>query len=193
MKTFVITLLGLVAMLAGYDLPAEAAQAKRQQIVRYSHTFPPAEYDKPYAGELEIVRIANEADMLKICKGISKYACSSRTIDPSKPPHCIIFLLPDKRTRGYGSAAVAHVWHHELAHCNGWTQKHENGHKASLDSPIAMPALPASMKELPVYPPLVCVTPEWKQEPCKNRTQTVTANASATLPKRSRYHGLIVS
>src|SRR5262249_16256458 len=41
-------------------------------------------------------------------------------------------------------------------------------------------SLPAVVRELPAYPPVVCVTPDWKPEPCKSRSaSTVVAKSTA--------------
>jgi len=176
MKTLVITLLGLVAMLAGYDLPAQAAQPHRQQTVRYFNWLPPVEYDKPYTGELEIVRIATEEEIYNICKGSSRAACAAWGGAGKPAAKCIIFMLPDKQLKAmHHGPGDALSLRHELGHCNGWPGDHPNKRKVFMDTHIAMPTMPAVVKELPLSPPVVCVTPDWKQEPCKDRAQTVTA------------------
>jgi hypothetical protein len=63
-----LLLTGCAALL----LVTEAAHAG--QTGSYSHTFPPAEYDKPYVGNLFIVHIATEKEMSAACKGVNKYA-----------------------------------------------------------------------------------------------------------------------
>ena len=76
---------------------------------------------------------------------------------------------------------------HELAHCNGWKHPEDtNGRKFNVgdnwdeaegakwvvaSTKASMPNLPASTKILPAFPPVVCVTPEWKQEPCAKRLE----------------------
>ena len=153
--------------------PAHAAYGSQQQKVRFANILPPVEYDKPYTGELEIVRLASEQEIQAICKvSKSKYACAFRKEEPvgEMAPKCRIFMLIDKQLRAYGSGFPALVMRHELGHCNGWDKDHKGGRKTFIDTRIEMPKLPPSTKELPTYPPVVCVTPDWKQEPCKNRT-----------------------
>jgi hypothetical protein len=145
--------------------PAQAQQVRRQ----YADGLPPIEYDKPYTGELTIVRLTNEAEVLAICTvGKSKRACA-KVID-GPPSRCVIIMLTDEKLKIYGDNHPALVMRHELGHCNGWDGDHR-GERGPIftDTHIEMPKLPASTKELPAYPPVVCITPAGKQESCNNR------------------------
>jgi hypothetical protein len=171
---------------------ARAVPAQRQ-TVRHFNFLPPAEYDKPYTGELLIVRVATEQDVQAICKGSSKYACAAKLPGPN--PRCQIFMLPDKqlRTLLHGDA-VAFMLRHELGHCNGWPADHPNKRKTYMDTRIDMPTMPAIVKELPVSPPVVCVTPDWKSEPCESRKATAwqveVDRRAKQSPNTETYEGL---
>ena len=78
--------------------------------------------------------------------------------------------MTDKVLKAAGSS-YAIVLRHELGHCNGWSGDHKKARWVFSNERLAMPELPASARELPVYPPIVCVTPDWKQESCKDRKE----------------------
>jgi len=150
-------------VLSVLNAPAAFAAAEK------GDTLPPAEFDKPYTGELQIVRIPNTHEMEAICKGVSKYACATH---PKNGSYCIAFMLSDKQIKAMGRNAFAFIWRHELGHCNGWPGDHPNGRRVDKeyrDGHITMPTMPPVIKELPVYTSVVCVTPDWKQEPCSER------------------------
>jgi hypothetical protein len=132
-------------------------------------TLPPAEFDKPFTDELHIVRVPNMKEMGATCKETSKFACATR---PKNVTYCVMFLLPEKQIKARGQNALAFILRHELGHCNGWPGDHPNGRNVTKEyqnGHIAMPVMPPIIKELPVYSSVVCVTPDWKQEPCSER------------------------
>jgi hypothetical protein len=135
--------------------------------------FPPAQYDKPYDGELEIRRFSTEEELRQACHDSSIIVCTARTSDG----HCHMFIMTDDllKVKGFNYALALR---HELAHCNGWPKDHPGGKWVRVDTRVEMPKLPASTKELPAYPPIVCVTPDWKSESCKSRN---TAHARTML------------
>ena len=161
---------------------------------------PPPKYDKPYEGELEIVFFQIKKTWTRLVssrRGV--HACASRTPDGKK---CFIFASSEefikRKDRNY-----AFMLHHELAHCNGWrhpedtngkrftigdTWKEAEGAKWVVASTKAsMPKLPASTRALPASSPVVCVTPEWKPEPCNDRaTKDVWATARPLQKKDLR-------
>jgi hypothetical protein len=148
-------------------LATGAAHAAEKRQVRYLNILPPVEFDKPYTGELEIVRFATSQEIKAVCKGSSEYACTGRLANGAR---CILFMLLDKQLGDHlRGNAIAFVFRHELGHCNGWPADHKNGRKVFMNMHIAMPTMPSVIKELPAFPPVVCVTPDWKLEPCKNR------------------------
>src|SRR5262249_36051790 len=85
---------------------------------------------------------------------------------------------------------------HELAHCNGWKHPNTtNGKKFNVgdrwdeaegakwvpaNTKVSMPKLPTSTRILPASPPVICVTPEWKPEPCKNRNAPIVGGQTVT-------------
>ena len=145
--------------------------------------LPPPQYDKQYDGELEMQRISTQAEIDRVCEGTSHYSCASRSRDGKR---CWIFMATDdvlKRSH----MDYAFALRHELAHCNGWHHPHPNALKRKhfqagdtwneaegakwvvIGHFGTMPILPERMRILATYPPVVCITPEWKEEPCKNR------------------------
>ena len=58
-------------------------------------SLPPAEYDKPYEGELEIVFFSNKDDLEGACKELRPgvHACARRTLDNKK---CRIFASSEE-------------------------------------------------------------------------------------------------
>jgi hypothetical protein len=143
--------------------------AQAQQKMRFTTSLPPVEYDKPYVGELTIRRFSTEQELRYACPKVDfKYhalACAGRM--PNDTSRCNIYMVTDKilKAAGFGLAVVLR---HELGHCNGWVG-HAGGRRVSANADVAMPALPALMQELAAYPPIVCVTPDWKPESCTNR------------------------
>ena len=89
---------------------------------------------------------------------------------PTFPQRACPPLWPYKVLKAAGSS-YAIVLRHELGHCNGWSGDHKKARWVFSNERLAMPELPASARELPVYPPIVCVTPDWKQESCKDRKE----------------------
>jgi hypothetical protein len=160
-------LAGIIIALLPVTVTA-APQARPHVIIRT--TLPPAEYDKPFNGELEIQRFATSEDIQRVCKGEGVgIACSARAVDGTK---CWIFVVANNviEKREY---SLATILRHELGHCNGWKHgKKDGGRWIRADSIRTMPALPASTRWFPAYPPVVCLTPEWKPEPCKNRNES---------------------
>jgi hypothetical protein len=73
---------------------------------------PPAEYDRPYQGQLLITQVVTVAELTAFCRGVSTSACARVGVD-----FCHILMLQDE-------PASAEVLRHELAHCNGWPKDH---------------------------------------------------------------------
>jgi hypothetical protein len=120
----------------------------------------------PYEGTLTIWRGIRADQLRDYCREVSKVACSSR---PKQPPYtrCDLFISESALTaKGF---SLAFILRHELAHCNGWGQDHAGGRKVLSSTKVQMPKLPESMRWLPVYPPLACITPDRTVEPCDNR------------------------
>src|SRR5262249_21078122 len=144
--------------------------------------FPPPKYDKPYDGELEIRFFSNSEDVKLACSiGQEDTACTASSVDHKK---CRIMMLTEDIIKRKGESYTLAL-RHELAHCNGWKHPNTtNGKKVNIgdrweeaegakwvaaNTKVPMPKLPASTRILPASPPTVCVTPDWKPEPCKDR------------------------
>jgi hypothetical protein len=158
MLRYLTLALALVAATPGYA----------QQKMRWVTSLPPVEYDKPYMGELTIRRAATEEDVRAACP---KAAFNHRAFGCSRvlKDRCEVFIVSDKLLKAVGYS-YALVLRHELGHCNGWGAGHE-GKRLVYDGRAEMPKLSASARELPAYPPIVCMTPDWKAESCKDRAQ----------------------
>jgi hypothetical protein len=144
--------------------------------------LPPPKYDKPYEGELEIQFFSSSEDVQRVCPNThTETACAARSVDGKK---CQIFMATENVIKQKGGA-YNFTLRHELAHCNGWNHPNttngrrfnvgekwdeaEGGKWVAANTKVPMPKLPASTRILPASPPVVCVTPEWKPEPCEGR------------------------
>jgi hypothetical protein len=168
-------LAGVAALFLAIGTAHAASKNNPHVIVRHLTTLPPTQYDKQYSGELEIVRFSTNEEVKRVCvKG--DLACSRHMVDGSK---CFITLAIDSilKARGFNPTLVLR---HELGHCNDWVHgKNDGGRWLSANSAVQI-SLPAVVRELPAYPPVVCVTPDWKPEPCKSRSaSTVVAKSTA--------------
>jgi hypothetical protein len=162
------------AIIAGCVVLSVLVTVSGAHAAEKATTLPPVEFDKPFTGILEIVRIRNQQEIELACKASPRHACAWRQADGAR---CTIFMLPNEQLRSRGKNAVAFILRHELGHCNGWPGDHKGGRdvlEQFRHGHVAMPTMPPVVKELPVYPPVVCVTPDWKQEPCKNRNVVPT-------------------
>ena len=150
----------------------------------------PAKYDKPYEGELEVRLFSNIESLETACphpESVKVVACAAASVDHKR---CVVHALTEDAAKRYG-ANLAFSLRHELAHCNGWhhpvatKQFHEGdvwdeaeGAKwMRAATKVAMPKFPASTRILPAYPPVVCVTPDWKSESCENRKKDIWSTA----------------
>jgi len=151
-----------------------------KQTVRYFNWLPPLEYDKAFTGKLIIRRLQTEEEIEKVCKGDSKVACTARVADGIV---CLLFIGNDDVLKR-NHVPYEFMLRHELGHCNGWTKDHERKRKIVYDEGYGKATLPKDTVSLPAYPPIVCVTPDWKPEPCKNRnTPAVVAEPKYQILK----------
>jgi hypothetical protein len=81
--------------------------------------LPPAEFDKPYKGKLQIVKVDDYAIVHSICQNdytksrrVSAFACAIHTAR-----YCLILLGPTVWDN-------EEILRHEIGHCNGWPQDH---------------------------------------------------------------------
>jgi hypothetical protein len=133
---------------------------------RYWAAMPPVEYAVPYTGELTIWNVRSKEDMLQYCVAGDQTNWTgtgcTKVYDKS---HCVIWIIKDPRIH------PTIMLRHELAHCNGWSTGHAGYQKVWGDEPVKAPLLPQTTKILRAYPPLVCLTPEGKEESCTERVK----------------------
>lgn len=199
--TSVAALLLTGAAHAGQRAHAIVGQPRIITRIIQTGLLPPPKYDKPYDGELEIWFFSNPADVQQACNISGGDTGCTKLSDDHK--HCWMFLATEDLMKRKGNYAF--VLRHELAHCNGWTHpkttegrhfdlgetwdKAEGGKWIAADTKMPMPKLPASTRILPASPPTICVTPDWKQEACKDRSKDTWSTARPfwmnTIPDRT--------
>ena len=127
----------------------------------------------PYQGTLTIWRAKTIKDLAVIGQvkepgysGVA-FTATMHTKDGLLLPVCDIYIVEDGVLKA-SHYTLAFVLRHELAHCNGWPGNHPGARKVPVNS-VKMPALPASTRWLPAYPPIACITPERTVESCEKR------------------------
>jgi hypothetical protein len=171
MKAAIIA--GCVVLSVLHAPGAYAGERTTRQMVTVTKLWagmPPAAFDIPYPGELRIWLVQSKKDMRGFCPWAaanqdnwSGTACTHVSRDQK---YCDIYLLKnDKDSPVKRSIELRH----ELAHCNGWGTNHINHIKVPADRDVKMPTLPPGTVTLRAYPPLVCLTPDGKEEPCEAR------------------------
>lgn len=110
------TTLATCALLAAM-LPAHAQQPLP---VAWRVALPPVKFDRPYEGQLTIVKFKDYSLLRTICHKditVDAIACTLFTYDNSTNGSCLIMLGPkawnDER-----------LLRHEIGHCNGWPNDH---------------------------------------------------------------------
>ena len=76
--------------------------------------LPPEEYDRPYTGELKIIRHNTAAEVQAACPSVPNPMACARVFSATK---CEVHLLPDYMYVRYGPDIIMR---HEIGHCNGW-------------------------------------------------------------------------
>ena len=129
------------------DIAALFLATGTAHAAQFTMLMPPAEYDKPYIGELTIKRVATEQDLrngacpgAQWTKGLPSMGCAGRSVDGKQ---CTIVVVSDQVLKALGGTYAA-VVRHEIAHCNGWVG-HDGG-KWTPVSKMTMPKLPPSTK-----------------------------------------------
>jgi hypothetical protein len=196
-KTFALLASGGIATLLLATGPAYAGQRPHAIVANprivtliKAALYPPLEYDKPYDGELEIQFFSSSEDVVRACSQ-SDTACTFLSADHKK---CRIMMGTEDVIRRNGFT-YAFTLRHELAHCNGWKHPKKEGERTvkigsrwdeaegakwlAANTKVPMPTLPALTRILPASPPVVCVTSEWKPEPCNKRKEP-TSQAQET-------------
>ena len=113
----------------GQPEPCESRQPKQPSLSNPAAPamqgwliLPPPEYDRPYTGKLQEIRVPPET-MRAICPKTPlplTLACTYPTRDQSE---CLIIMVSDEIIRGYGWDPVV-VRMHEESHCGGWPAHH---------------------------------------------------------------------
>jgi hypothetical protein len=83
---------------------------------------PPAQYDHPYRGQIIEQRLS-ALEIMRLCHGPTT-ACSgvSKSV-------CHLLLPRDERD----NRLIALIRKHEIGHCNGWSDSHQNGRRVEYD------------------------------------------------------------
>jgi hypothetical protein len=161
-----------VMMALAFASPA-AHDAERSLGASFQGSVPPPEFDKPYTGDLTIWRIDSHQIIRETCVGVKfppEFESSFACIAPVKPPYaeCTIFLASDELLRR-AEIKLSSLLRHELAHCNGWPGDHPNAPRKAFGNESQPVNWPLKAKWLRAYPPLVCLTPDGKEESCAAR------------------------
>ena len=83
--------------------------------------LPPEEYDRPYTGELKIIRHNTAAEVQAACPSVPNPMACARVFSATK---CEVHLLPDYMYVRYGPDIIMR---HEIGHCNGWVHATTQG------------------------------------------------------------------
>jgi len=87
-------------------------------------TIPPKLYDHPYAGNLEMVRIAVE-DIPEVCPNVrTTIGC---TFPYLRENRCVVALIAPELAEQRMHLPYEIILRHELAHCSGWPADHHGG------------------------------------------------------------------
>ena len=107
-----------IALLAAIVIILTMVAAHAQAPFLY--VLPPIEYDHPYTGELTIDTASDTKQVQSMCAlPTPRIACSYVGRD-----WCRIIKISDDALRAMGWNPL-HIWRHEHAHCNGWSNRHE--------------------------------------------------------------------
>jgi hypothetical protein len=161
----------------GLFMASALLPASAEQQMRFTTSLPPPQYDKPYAGELIIWRVNLPKTLREICHTLNfpklggvdmAFACAKAPVSQTPPyPFCHIFIVSDEILYRW-RIKLSVLLRHEIGHCNGWPGDHPNSRKVSMHENVDV-NVPSGAKRLRAYPPLVCLTPEGKEESCADR------------------------
>jgi hypothetical protein len=101
--------------------------------------LPPAEFDRPYDGELIITR-PHWQEVSRLCGKTHAIGCTHGR-ETHLPYRCYVAIAPDDELMGWD---YAYVLRHEIGHCNGWRH----------DAPKVKPDFAEWCKDLPSL--LIC-------------------------------------
>ena len=98
--------------------------------------LPPAQYDRPYKGELSVTYVETQKDIVRLCPQTGfalKLGCaymSSPQAADGAYAKCRVILVEDGVVRA-GGLLPETVYRHEIAHCNGWPDDHAGARLAT--------------------------------------------------------------
>ena len=89
-------------------------------------SLPPAQFDRPYDGDLTIKIVSSTDEVVEFCDigKIFLLGCARRNA-----VSCMIVLVKDELARAYGWSTGL-MLRHEIAHCNGWPPNHQPSSQA---------------------------------------------------------------
>jgi hypothetical protein len=95
--------------------------------------LPPEEYDRPYTGELKIIRHDTVTEVQAACPTVPNPMACARVFSATK---CEVHLLPDYM---YVRDGPDIIMRHEIGHCNGWVHARTEGAPKPANEATASP------------------------------------------------------
>jgi hypothetical protein len=121
MRAKQMKILATAAVLALTSVSATGAERYQPNEALLHTMLPPAEYDKPFVGNLKEFIINDLEKLASFCGGQKVLGCA-HPIPLPENALCTIYLASDDliRKRGLPNQTIETVRRHEIAHCNGW-------------------------------------------------------------------------
>jgi hypothetical protein len=88
--------------------------------------LPPPEYDKPFTGEIVLIRANRERMEIACPKSLYPLTIGCATRYPpawsrdGKDYLCVVIILNDELLKEVSPWSYEVIWRHEIGHCNGW-------------------------------------------------------------------------
>jgi hypothetical protein len=133
-----LALLGAAAVITN----VMTAPAMAQALITQFDPVPPAEYDRPYKGHLEVYKVGGQAEVRATGCPKSAFVALGCAFWWTNPDKCVVVLADDATIRAAGHDPEI-VLHHELAHCEGWPAHHPGARPTSSFVPRPSPAVVA--------------------------------------------------
>ena len=117
------------------DLPSPLRSDPKQfKPAADQRILPPVQYDRPYNGQLLVMKLASNKDAELICPPTTfpVKACAVHPMTKRKDgswTSCVIYMPVDAVILEAGYTPDA-VYRHELGHCNGWADDHKGARVA---------------------------------------------------------------
>jgi hypothetical protein len=122
--------------LAFLALTTGTAHAESLNNIFNAAGLPPAEYDHPFKGTTNVLRVGPEI-MGRMCPK-SRFPVTLSCVYGSKD-ECAIIMLHDNLIREMGWTYEV-VYRHEVGHCNGWPATHGGSRMCNADSNCKLPS-----------------------------------------------------